>query len=53
MAVVVVAPDDLLVTRHLEGMGAFPLLAAKKAVASLGGSERALEAIHALKRLEG
>ena len=29
------------------------LLAAKKAVASLGGSERALEAIKALKRLEG
>jgi hypothetical protein len=28
------------------------LLAAKKAVASLGGSERALEAIQALKRLE-
>jgi hypothetical protein len=29
------------------------LLAAKKAVASLGGSERALEAIRALKRLGG
>ena len=29
------------------------LLAAKKAVASLGGAERALEAIHALKRLDG
>lgn len=29
------------------------LLAAKKAVASLGGSERALEAIQALKRLDG
>jgi hypothetical protein len=29
------------------------LIAAKKAVASLGGSERAVEAIQALKRLEG
>ena len=29
------------------------LLTAKKAVASLGGSERALEAIQALRRLEG
>jgi len=29
------------------------LLAAKKAVASLGGSERALEAIQAVKRLDG
>ena len=29
------------------------LLAAKKAVASLGGAERALEAIQALKRLDG
>ena len=29
------------------------LLAAKKAVVALGGSERALEAIQALKRLEG
>ena len=29
------------------------LLAAKKAVASLGGSERALEAIKAVRRLEG
>jgi hypothetical protein len=29
------------------------LLAAKKAVASLGGAERAVEAIQALKRLEG
>ena len=29
------------------------LIAAKKAIASLGGSERAVEAIQALKRLEG
>ena len=29
------------------------LLAAKKAVVALGGSERALEAIQALRRLEG
>ena len=29
------------------------LLAAKKAVATLGGSERAVEAIKALRRLEG
>jgi hypothetical protein len=43
-------------TKKTVGTGAVSiedLLAAKKAVASLGGSERALEAIQALKRLEG